>query len=54
MKITKKISFTNDLLTNGQFFSNNILDSSILIIGGAGTIGYNYIKQILKENICAV
>ena len=48
MKITKKISFTNDLLTNGQFFSNNILDSSILIIGGAGTIGSSYIKQILK------
>lgn len=48
MKITKKISFTNDLLTNNQFFLNNILDSSILVIGGAGTIGSSYIKQILK------
>ncbi|MDA8640091.1 polysaccharide biosynthesis protein [Flavobacteriaceae bacterium] len=48
MKITKKISFTNDLLTNDQFFANNILDSSILIIGGAGTIGSSYIKQILN------
>jgi len=35
-------------LTNNQFFLNNILDSSILVIGGAGTIGSSYIKQILK------
>ena len=48
MKITEKISFKNDLLTFDKFFSKNIIDTSILVIGGAGTIGSNYIKQILK------
>ena len=48
MKITEKISFKNDLITFDNFFSKNIIDTSILVIGGAGTIGSNYIKQILK------
>jgi len=44
----KKISFKNDLNKNEKLLSNEIKDQKILIIGGAGTIGSNYIKQILK------
>jgi FlaA1/EpsC-like NDP-sugar epimerase len=48
MKITEKISFEKDLTTFDKFLSKNIINTSILVIGGAGTIGSNYIKQILK------
>jgi len=44
----KKISFDKDFFKNNNFLSNKILDNKILIIGGAGTIGSSYIKQILK------
>ena len=37
-----------DLKVYNRFLSKTIKDSSILVIGGAGTIGSNYIKQILK------
>lgn len=43
-----KISFENDLNKNKKTLSNKISKKNILIIGGAGTIGSNYIKQILK------
>lgn len=43
-----KISFENDILQNKQMLSDKICDQNILVIGGAGTIGSNYIKQILK------
>ena len=43
---TKKNFFKNDL---DNFISNsNLKLNSVLIIGGAGTIGSNYLKQILK------
>lgn len=48
MKIKEKISFKKDLITFDKFLHQNIVNTSILVIGGAGTIGSNYIKQILK------
>ena len=44
----KKISFDNDIFKSKNILSNEICDQNILVIGGAGTIGANYIKQILK------
>ena len=44
----KKISFDNDIFKSKNILSNEICDQNILVIGGAGTIGSNYIKQILK------
>ena len=44
----KKISFDEDISTNEIFLLNKISKKKILVIGGAGTIGSNYIKQILK------
>ena len=43
-----KISFENDLNSNFNLLIKNIKNKRILVIGGAGTIGSNYIKQILK------
>ena len=43
-----KISFENILSEKKKVFEDKISKTSILIIGGAGTIGSNYIKQILK------
>ena len=44
----KKISFNKDLNSNKSLLINEINNKNILVIGGAGTIGSNYIKQILK------
>jgi len=44
----KKISFNEDILKNKNILSNKICDQNILVIGGAGTIGTSYIKQVLK------
>ena len=43
-----RISFESTLLDVEKKFKDNIANSKILVIGGAGTIGSNYIKQILK------
>ena len=40
--------FIIDLKKQSKFLSSHIKSKKILIIGGAGTIGSNYIKQILK------
>jgi len=40
--------FLKDLKQQSKFLSSQIEEKKILIIGGAGTIGSNYIKQILK------
>ena len=40
--------FIADLEEQGAFLSSKIKDKKMLIIGGAGTIGSSYIKQILK------
>jgi FlaA1/EpsC-like NDP-sugar epimerase len=45
--IKKRINFDNDLNMFDEKLSLNIKDLSILVIGGAGTIGSSYIKQIL-------
>ena len=42
-----KISFEKDYKSNFNFLSKNIKNSKILVIGGAGTIGSNYIKESL-------
>ena len=44
----KKISFDEDLLSSKDILRRNILHQRILVIGGAGTIGSSYIKQLLK------
>ncbi len=43
----EKINFELDLNKNIKLLTDAIESSKILIIGGAGTIGSNYIKQIL-------
>ena len=44
----KKISFDKDLQSSKSLLNSKINNSNILVIGGAGTIGSSYIKQILK------
>jgi FlaA1/EpsC-like NDP-sugar epimerase len=44
----KKISFEIDISSNNSLLLNEINNKSILVIGGAGTIGSSYIKQVLK------
>jgi len=39
--------FQNDLLKNKEHLTNYLRDKSVLVIGGAGTIGSNFIKEIL-------
>jgi FlaA1/EpsC-like NDP-sugar epimerase len=43
-----KIKFDTDISINKTLLSNKICEQKILIIGGAGTIGSSYLKQILK------
>jgi FlaA1/EpsC-like NDP-sugar epimerase len=43
-----KINFDKDLLSSNNLLNSKINNLNILVIGGAGTIGSNYIKQILK------
>ena len=52
--IPKRISFQNDLIRNKENISKKIFNKNILVIGGAGTIGSNYIKQILINVACFV
>ena len=44
----KKIEFYRDIKSNINLLEEKIKGKKILIIGGAGTIGSNYVKQILK------
>ena len=46
--IPKKIDFYKDIDSHYAILSNVIANNCILVIGGAGTIGSNYIKQILN------
>lgn len=39
--------FVNDIKANNDKLSNSIKDKSVLVIGGAGTIGSSYIRAIL-------
>ena len=42
--LRKKSYFENDINNNNNILSKNILNKSVLVIGGAGTIGSSYIK----------
>ena len=44
----RKIKFDTDISSNKTLLSKKICEQKILIIGGAGTIGSSYLKQILK------
>ena len=46
--IPKKIDFHKDIDNHYAILSNEIANNCVLVIGGAGTIGSNYIKQILN------
>lgn len=46
--VPEKIKFTSDIKKSESELQNILLNQKILIIGGAGTIGSNYIKQILN------
>ena len=46
--IPQKINFNKSISNHHDLLNYNIFDSNILVIGGAGTIGSSYIKQILK------
>ena len=46
--IPQKINFNKSISNHHNLLNANILDSNVLVIGGAGTIGSSYIKQILK------
>ena len=46
--IKKHINFDYDLRKFSNVLFENINNTNILVIGGAGTIGSSYIKQILK------
>ena len=42
-----KINFVEDIFDNSDFLKSKISTKNILVIGGAGTIGSNYIKELL-------
>ena len=46
----EKSFFDNDLINNKEKLNNEIKGKSILVIGGAGTIGSSYIKAALRYN----
>ena len=46
----EKSFFDNDLINNNEKLNTEIKGKSILVIGGAGTIGSSYIKAALKYN----
>ena len=46
--VPEKINFLNCLKSNENLLRNKIFNKNILVIGGAGTIGSSYIKQVLK------
>lgn len=46
--IPQKINFNKSISNHQNLLNANILDRNVLVIGGAGTIGSSYIKQILK------
>ena len=44
--INKRINFDQDIQNNSKCLIEAIENSNVLIIGGAGTIGSSYIKQL--------
>ena len=45
--IFNKIDFSSDIIDNHNLISTKVKNKNCLIIGGAGTIGLNYIKELL-------
>ena len=43
--IPQKINFNKSIFNYQNLLNANISDSNVLVIGGAGTIGSNYIKH---------
>ena len=46
--IPQKINFNKSISNHQVLLKKSILEKNILVIGGAGTIGSSYIKQVLK------
>ena len=46
--VRKIIDFKQDIINNNKTLNKNIFQSSCLIIGGAGTIGSHYVKELLN------
>ena len=46
--IPRKINFDKSISNHHNLLNDNISDSNVLVIGGAGTIGSSYIKQLLN------
>ena len=46
--IPQKINFNRSISNHQVLLRKSILEKNILVIGGAGTIGSSYIKQVLK------
>ncbi len=46
--IPQKISFHKSISNHQVLLNKNIFNKNILVVGGAGTIGSSYVKQILK------
>ena len=46
--LKRKSFFQNDIDNNFDFFSKEIKNKNVLVIGGAGSIGSSYIKEILN------
>ena len=47
--IPQKINFNRSISNHQVLLRKSILEKNILVIGGAGTIGFSYIKQVLKS-----
>lgn len=47
----KKSMFTEDIEKNKDFLSSRIKGKSVLVIGGAGSIGSSFIKAMLRLNL---
>lgn len=46
--IPQMINFNRTISNHQVLFRKSIIEKNILVIGGAGTIGFSYIKQVLK------
>jgi len=46
--IPEKINFDKSISNHHKLLNQYIFDRKVLVIGGAGTIGSSYIKQLLN------
>ena len=45
-----KLLFSDDIVQNARHLNNAVLNSTFLVIGGAGSIGQAVSKEIFKRN----